>query len=97
MALVLPWHLVLILSGTVKGAVSGETGDGDVADGEMGKDGGGGTPELLLSALHLQPLGCPCGQLSIQAGIPSSRGILRDPRAAQLPPSLRCPQSKDLG
>lgn len=52
-------------------------GDGDVADGEMGKDGGGGTSELLLlSAPHLQPLGwpngtCPSGQLSILAEIPS--------------------------
>ncbi|XP_014738361.1 PREDICTED: ATP-binding cassette sub-family A member 7 [Sturnus vulgaris] len=32
-------------TGTMKGAVPGEMGDGDVADGEMGKDGGGGTPE----------------------------------------------------
>lgn len=38
-ALVLPWHLVLIFPGTMKGAVPGEMGDGDVADGELGKDG----------------------------------------------------------
>lgn len=38
-ALALPWHLVLILSGTMKGEAPGETGDTDVADGELGEDG----------------------------------------------------------
>lgn len=101
-ALVLPWHLVLILSGTMKGAVPGETGDGDVADGEMGKDGRGGTPELLLSALHrapglsiwaaVHPSRHPFRHVSLQAGGYSGTFVQHS-----YLPVLGCPQSKGLG
>lgn len=101
MALVLPWHLVLVLSGTMKGAVPGEMGDGDVADGEMGKDRGGGTPKLLLSDPHLQPLGwgdgtCPSQQASLRARGPSGRGIPGTLVQHSYLPVLGCPQSQDL-